>query len=94
MSGMPRRPGSDALRFSIRVIAFASVALLGTRLVTAHGGSATPPRGGSCSEACDRKAADCLEGCDGRFKEDKPRVECKIQCATDRQKCDAACTPP
>src|SRR5262249_25151810 len=48
----------------------------------------------SCSESCDRKAADCVDACDAKHKDDKPRVECKIQCATDRQKCESACPAP
>jgi hypothetical protein len=48
----------------------------------------------SCSESCDRKASDCLDACDAKHKDDKPRVECKMQCATERQKCEAACPAP
>ena len=33
-------------------------------------------------------------GAGARPGEDKPRVECKMQCATDRQKCEAACPAP
>ncbi len=45
----------------------------------------------SCSETCDRKAAECVDGCEARFKEDKLRVECKMACADVRQKCDKDC---
>jgi hypothetical protein len=48
----------------------------------------------SCSESCDRKASDCIDVCETKYKDDKPRVECKLQCATDRQKCESACPPP
>ena len=48
----------------------------------------------ACSESCDRKASDCLDGCEAKHREDKPRVECKMQCAADRQKCESACPAP
>ena len=48
----------------------------------------------SCSESCDRKASDCLDACESKHKDDKPRVECKMQCTTERQKCEAACPAP
>ncbi len=91
---MKRRFRLPASRFAVRVASFALVTVVAARLVAAGADTAPAPRAGSCSEACDRKAAECLEECDGRFKEDKPRVECKMQCATDRQKCDAACPSP
>jgi hypothetical protein len=48
----------------------------------------------SCHESCDRKASDCLDACDATHKDDKPRIECKLQCATERQKCESACPAP
>jgi hypothetical protein len=66
-------------------------------MAVAGSGSARPPpsspASGACSESCDRKASECLDACSAKFKDDKPRVECKVQCAADRQKCDAACAP-
>src|SRR5260370_22922224 len=48
----------------------------------------------ACSESCDRKASDCLDACETKFKDDKPRVECKMQCSVDRQKCETASANP
>jgi hypothetical protein len=67
------------------------LALLGAPL-SVHPVGAADSR--SCSESCDRKAADCVDACDAKHKDDKPRVECKIQCVADRQKCESACPPP
>jgi hypothetical protein len=50
------------------------------------------PSGASCSSACDRKAAECLDACEERFKDDaRARVTCKVDCATARQACDKNC---
>ena len=57
----------------------------------AEAGAADPK---ACNESCDRKASECLDGCETKFKEDKPRVECKLNCTVERQKCEAACSNP
>ena len=79
---------APSLRRALASTAFA----LGVGLFFAGPAGAGEPR--SCSENCDRRAAECLDACETKFKEDKPRVECKMQCATDRQKCEGACANP
>jgi hypothetical protein len=50
------------------------------------------PRGVSCNEDCNRKASDCLDECEEKFKDDaKARVTCKFECATKRQQCEKNC---
>jgi hypothetical protein len=50
------------------------------------------PNAASCSEQCNRKASDCLDGCEERFKDDdKGRVTCKFECANKRQQCEKNC---
>jgi len=53
----------------------------------------TPPTGTpSCTEQCNRRASDCLDGCEERFKnDDKSRVTCKFECANQRQQCEKDC---
>ena len=57
--------------------------------VAASNGSA--PAAGSCSDECDRKAAECVDACEAAHKEAKPRVECKLACVTEREKCEKGC---
>ena len=46
----------------------------------------------ACAEDCTRKAADCLDGCEEKFNDDdKGRVTCKFECATNRQQCEKDC---
>jgi len=46
----------------------------------------------ACTTDCNRKASDCLDGCEERFKnDDKARVTCKFECANKRQKCENDC---
>jgi hypothetical protein len=46
----------------------------------------------SCADDCNRKAADCLDVCEEKFKsDDKARVTCKFECATKRQQCEKDC---
>jgi hypothetical protein len=46
----------------------------------------------ACAEDCTRRAADCLDGCEEKFKDDdKGRVTCKFECATKRQQCEKDC---
>jgi hypothetical protein len=46
----------------------------------------------SCSEDCNRKASDCLDACEEKFKnDDKARVTCKFECANKRQQCEKDC---
>jgi hypothetical protein len=46
----------------------------------------------SCSDDCNRKASDCLDGCEEKFKgDDKARVTCKFECTQTRQKCEKDC---
>ena len=50
------------------------------------------PHGPSCAADCNRKASECLDACEEKFKtDDKGRVTCKFGCATDRQKCEKDC---
>jgi hypothetical protein len=50
------------------------------------------PNAASCSEECNRKASDCLDGCEDRFKtDDRARVTCKFECANQRQQCEKEC---
>jgi hypothetical protein len=55
---------------------------------------AAPIRPGapSCAEDCNRKASDCLDGCEDRFKtDDRARVTCKFECTNQRQQCEKDC---
>jgi hypothetical protein len=45
----------------------------------------------SCSAECDKKASDCVDACEAKHAEPKPRVECKVACITDREKCEKDC---
>jgi hypothetical protein len=46
----------------------------------------------SCSDDCNRKASDCLDGCEEKFKDDdKARVTCKFACTQTRQQCEKDC---
>jgi hypothetical protein len=44
-----------------------------------------------CSEACDHHASDCIDRCEDQFKDDKPRVQCKLACIAAREKCATDC---
>jgi len=71
---------------------FATVALLVQGAAASEARQEHPFLGaGSCEDSCDHQASDCVDGCEARFKEAKPRVECKLDCAIARQKCEAAC---
>ena len=53
---------------------------------------AEPLTAASCSSDCNRKASECLDECEEKFKDDdKARVTCKFECATKRQECDKSC---
>ena len=45
----------------------------------------------SCSDACDKKASDCVDVCEDKFKDDKPRLQCKMTCIGEREKCEKDC---
>ena len=61
-------------------------------LVANHSAAAAPEGAPSCSEQCNRRASDCLDGCEERFKnDDKARVTCKFDCTNQRQKCEKDC---
>lgn len=46
----------------------------------------------ACSLDCDRKASECVDGCEERYPdEDKARVECKVTCIEARRRCEANC---
>jgi hypothetical protein len=88
---MERMKRADKAWRSRPALAATLLALLGALASTDPAGAADAL---SCSENCDRKASDCLDACDSKHKEDKPRVECKMQCATERQKCESSCPAP
>jgi hypothetical protein len=46
---------------------------------------------GTCSADCDKKASECVDACEAKFQEAKPRVECKVACITERENCEKAC---
>src|SRR3954454_25331944 len=48
-----------------------------------------PPE--TCSQGCDRKASECVDACESKYQEAKPRVECKVGCIGEREKCDKDC---
>lgn len=77
------------------MLRFASAIGLVTFAIAAYASSARP-RGtalpaGSCSMDCDRKASDCIDGCEAKFQDPKARVECKLACVTSREKCESNC---
>ena len=39
---------------------------------------------------CEAKS-DCVDVCEEKFKDDKPRVQCKMACIGDREKCEKEC---
>jgi hypothetical protein len=88
----PMRPAHNEWRLR-RALVVTSFAAIGGMLAGPLPAAAAPraPAAGSCSETCNQKAAECLDGCETKHKEDKARVECKLGCATERQKCDAEC---
>jgi hypothetical protein len=45
----------------------------------------------SCSAECDRKASECVDACEAQHSEAKPRVECKVACIAEREKCEKDC---
>jgi hypothetical protein len=54
--------------------------------------SASPPEPlDTCSASCDKKASDCVDACEAKYQEAKPRVECKVVCITEREKCEKDC---
>jgi hypothetical protein len=53
---------------------------------------AIQPFAAACAEDCTRKASDCIDACEEKFKnDDKGRVTCKFECATKRQQCEKDC---
>jgi hypothetical protein len=80
-------------RATLAVFASGFFALLGASPSEAR----SPERGEpvaapSCPDACNRKASDCLDVCEEKFKDDdKARVTCKFECATKRQQCEKDC---
>ena len=51
------------------------------------------PQAASCAEDCNRKASDCIDNCEERFKtDDKARVTCKFECTNQRQRCEKDCS--
>jgi hypothetical protein len=96
-STMDRMRASHKSRSSRRALAGVATALLAICpfIEAASAARARPkpraPDAGVCTESCDRKASDCVDGCEVTFKEAKPRVECKLDCANERQKCEADC---
>jgi len=77
----------------------AAVALLGglsvvgpVALQAAPLDRAGQPFAAACAEDCTRKASDCIDACEEKFKDDdKGRVTCKFECATKRQQCEKDC---
>ena len=56
------------------------------------GPSDEEPWPASCSDDCTRKALDCIEACEEKFKDDdRARVTCKFECTTKRQSCEKEC---
>lgn len=50
------------------------------------------PRGADCNTDCNRKASDCIDLCEEKFKDDdKARVTCKFECTQKRQQCEKSC---
>lgn len=46
----------------------------------------------ACDADCNRKASDCIDACEEKFKdEDKARVTCKYECTQKRQQCQKSC---
>jgi hypothetical protein len=79
----------------LRWLPFA-IALSGLGAFAPANGTSAPPSetlaGSSCSEDCTRKASDCIDACEEKFKnDDKGRVTCKFECANTRQKCEKDC---
>jgi hypothetical protein len=69
-----------------------SLVLLGSSPSHANPERDTPLAAPSCGDECNRKASDCLDGCEEKFKgDDKARVTCKFECATKRQACEKDC---
>jgi hypothetical protein len=49
-------------------------------------------RPAACADDCTRKASDCIDACEEKFKDDdRGRVTCKFECATKRQQCEKDC---
>jgi hypothetical protein len=47
----------------------------------------------SCTDDCNRKASECLDECEEKFKnDDKSRVTCKFECSNKRQQCEKGCS--
>jgi hypothetical protein len=49
------------------------------------------PAASPCDSACDQKASDCIDVCEDKLKDDKTRVECKLTCVSEREKCEKKC---
>jgi hypothetical protein len=46
----------------------------------------------SCNADCNRRASDCIDGCEEKFRDDdKARVTCKFECTQKRQQCEKSC---
>lgn len=49
------------------------------------------PANTDCSASCDKAAAACNDACETQHKDAKPRVECKIRCIEERERCEKGC---
>ncbi|MET0592153.1 MAG: hypothetical protein ABW133_05610 [Polyangiaceae bacterium] len=83
------------MRFSIlSVFAVATAALVIAAPAPSHAVVADDscPLDGACEADCNRKASDCIDACEEKFKdEDKARVTCKYECTQKRQQCQKSC---
>jgi hypothetical protein len=53
---------------------------------------ASAPNQGTCSSACDKAAASCVDDCEAKFPKDPAsRVGCKVECGKQRASCESAC---
>lgn len=82
----------------VRAIMATMTLVGGSQVVAPMVSHAAPALGGvapsaaSCAEECNRRASDCLDSCEERFKnDDKARVTCKFECANKRQQCEREC---
>jgi hypothetical protein len=49
-------------------------------------------RPAACNDECTRRALECIDACEEKFKDDdRGRVTCKFECATKRQQCEKDC---
>jgi len=77
----PRRPPMKrALAISAALLALAVFAPM-----------RSAPAQTSCSAACDKAASSCDDVCEAQHKDAKPRIECKLRCIAEREKCEKGC---